>query len=86
MHDDDERLALRLLQALYDLGRTDTPATPGALCAWLEVPEERVRALLQRLDAQELVDEARCRLSMKGLVLAVSMDGAQKLARQSHAA
>ncbi|MBW2719101.1 MAG: hypothetical protein JRD94_11295 [Deltaproteobacteria bacterium] len=37
-------------------------------------------------DAQGLVDEARCRLTMQGLVLAVSLHGAQRLAPLSAAA
>jgi hypothetical protein len=86
MAQDDEKLAWRLLVALFELARADIAATPRALGAWLDVPETRVQELLVRLDAQGLVDEARCRLSMKGLVLAVTMDGAQKLDRQSAAA
>jgi Mn-dependent DtxR family transcriptional regulator len=86
MHENEEKLAWRLLETLYELGRGDIPATPERLCSWLDVPETRVQALLERLDAQGLVDRDRCRLSMKGLVLAVSMHGAQKLARQSTAA
>ena len=86
MHENEEKLAWRLLETLYELGRGDIPATPERLGTWLDVPDTRVQALLERLDAQGLVDRDRCRLSMKGLVLAVSMHGAQKLARQSAAA
>ena len=86
MHDDEEKLAWRLLETLYELGRADIPATAEVLAAWLDVPETCVQALLRRLDAQGLVDGSRCRLSMQGLVLAVSMHGAQKLSRQSAAA
>ena len=86
MHDDEEKLAWRLLETLYELGRADIPATPEVLTTWLDVPETRVQALLRRLDTQGLVDGSRCRLSMQGLVLAVSMHGAQKLSRQSAAA
>ena len=59
---------------------------PEVLATWLDVPETRVQQLLARLDAQGLVDGARCRLSMQGLVLAVSLHGAQKLSTQSVAA
>ena len=86
MKNDDEKLGLRLLEALYLLGRSDMPATPAALAHWLDVPETGVQLLLARLDAQGLVNRDRCRLSMKGLVLAVSMHGAQKLASHSAAA
>ena len=86
MHNDEEKLAWRLLASLYELGRGDIPATPEVLTTWLDVPETHVQDLLQRLDAQGLVDESRCRLSMRGLVLAVSMDGAQKLSLQCRAA
>jgi Mn-dependent DtxR family transcriptional regulator len=86
MHDDEERLAWRLLETLYELGRGDIAATPQVLSTWLDVPETCVQALLERLDAQGLVDARRCRLSMKGLVLALSMHGAQKLSQQSAAA
>ncbi len=86
MQNDQEKLAWRLLETLYELGRADLAATPELLTTWLDVPEPHVQALLHRLDSQGLVDESRCRLSMRGLVLAVSMHGAQKLSRQSLAA
>ena len=86
MQNDEEKLAWRLLATLYELGRADIAATPEVLADWLDVPATRVQELLVRLDAQGLLDASRCRLSMRGLVLAVSMDGAQKLARQSAAA
>jgi Mn-dependent DtxR family transcriptional regulator len=86
MQNDEEKLAWRLLQTLYELGRADIEANPELLADWLDVPVAHVQELLRRLDAQGLVDEARCRLSMRGLVLAVSMHGAQKLTKQSRAA
>jgi len=76
MEKNDENEGLRLLETLYELGRADIPASVQALVTWLDVPAPRVQELLIRLDAQGLVDQARCRLSMKGLVLAVSMHGA----------
>jgi Mn-dependent DtxR family transcriptional regulator len=82
----DEKLGWRLLETLYELGRADIDADTEALATWLDVPETHVQELLARLDAQGLVDGTRCRLSMQGLVLAVSMHGAQKLSRQSFAA
>jgi len=86
MERNDENEGLRLLETLYELGRADIPASVEVLVTWLDVPASRVQELLTGLDAQGLVDQARCRLSMKGLVLAVSMHGAQKLARHSLAA
>ena len=86
MMENDEKLAWQLLLTLYEVGRADIAATPEVLATWLDVPETRVQELIARLDDQGLVDETRCRLSMQGLVLAVSMDGAQKLARHSNAA
>lgn len=86
MEEDQEKLAWQLLEALFELGRADIAATPEALADWLDVPQTRVQSLLPRLDAQGLVDSQRCRLSMKGLVLALSMHGAHKLYRQSAAA
>ncbi len=86
MRQDEEKLAWRLLETLFALGRADIAATPEVTASWLDVPETHVQALLRQLDDQGLVDADRCRLSMKGLVLAVSMHGAQKLARQSAAA
>ena len=82
----DEKLALQLLATLYELARADIQATSDVLATWLDVPETRVQALLPALDAQGLVDGPRCRLTMRGLVLAVSLHGAQKLANQSVAA
>lgn len=86
MHEDPEKLGWKLLEALYELGRGDVDATPASLASWLGVPASCVQDLLRRLDAQGLVDADRCRLSMQGLVLAVSYDGAQKLARHVAAA
>jgi len=86
MDKDDEKLAWRLLEAMYQMGRADLGPTPETLGTWLNAPGARVQELLARLDAQGLVDQARCRLTMSGLVLAVSMDGACKLARHLAAA
>ena len=86
MSNHDEKLGWRLLETLYELGRADIDADTEALATWLDVPETHVQELLGRLDAQGLVDGARCRLSMQGLVLAVSLHGAQKLSTQSWAA
>jgi DNA-binding IclR family transcriptional regulator len=83
---DDETLGWRLLEALYELGRADRDATPAVLSTWVDAEEADVRRILTGLEAQGLVDAGRCRLSMQGLVLAVSIHGAQKLARQSNAA
>ena len=86
MQNTNEKLAWRLRETLYEVGRADIPATREVLARWLDVPETRVQELLAQLDAQGLVDAERCRLSMRGLVLAVSMHGAQKLARHRSAA
>jgi len=86
MQNNQEKLGWRLLETLYEVGRADIQATPEVLATWLDVPETRVQQLLARLDVQGLVDGARCRLSMQGLVLAVSLHGAQKLSTQSVAA
>jgi Mn-dependent DtxR family transcriptional regulator len=86
MQKDQEKMAFRLLETLYELGHADIEATAEVLATWLDRPEAAVQEMLCRLDAQGLVDGPRCRLSMKGLVLAVSMHGAQKLSRQSQAA
>ena len=86
MENNEEKLGWRLLEMLYEAGRADTHPTPKLLSTWLDVPETRVQELLTRLDAQGLVDASRCRLSMQGLVLAVSLHGAQKLAMHSVAA
>ena len=86
MEKDEEKLGWRLLETLYEVGRADIQATPEVLATWLDVPECRVQDLLAGLDGQGLVDATRCRLSMKGLVLAVSLHGAQKLSMQSVAA
>jgi len=86
MQNNEEKLGWRLLETLYEVGRSDIQATPEVLATWLDIPETRVQGLLAGLDAQGLVDGPRCRLSMQGLVLAVSLHGAQKLATQSAAA
>ena len=86
MKQDTEKLGWELLQALYELGRADQHATPHGLGTWLGVRPPDVQDLLRRLDTEGLVDAERCRLTMQGLVLAVSMHGAQKLARLLNAA
>jgi Mn-dependent DtxR family transcriptional regulator len=86
MANHQEKQAWRLLETLYELGRADIAASPEVLATWLDAPETRVQELIAALDAQGLVDQERCRLTMQGLVLAVSMHGAQKLSRQSFAA
>ena len=86
MENNEEKLGWRLLETLYEAGRADTHPTPKLLSTWVDVPETRVQELLTRLDAQGLVDASRCRLSMQGLVLAVSLHGAQKLTIQPIAA
>ena len=86
MQNNEEKLGWRLLETLYDVGRADIQASPEVLATWLDVPETHVQALLVGLDAQGLVDGPRCRLTMQGLVLAVSLHGAQKLSPLSAAA
>ena len=86
MQNINEKQAWRLLETLYEVGKADIAATPGVLATWLDVPESHVQQLLVALDAQGLVDGPRCRLSMQGLVLAVSLHGAQKLSLHSAAA
>jgi len=86
MQNSEEKLGWRLLETLYEVGRADIQATPEVLATWLDVPETHVQGLLEGLDAQGLVDGPRCRLSMQGLVLAVSLHGAKKLSTQSAAA
>ncbi len=86
MQINEEKLGWQLLETLYEVGRADIQATPAVLATWLDVPGTHVQELLAGLDAQGLVDGPRCRLSMQGLVLAVSLHGAQKLANQSAAA
>ncbi len=83
MKDNDERLGLSVLEALYELAQADIPATPKALADWLNAPEPQLRDLLTRLDAQGLVDAERTRLTRKGLVLALSTAGSTKLARRA---
>jgi Mn-dependent DtxR family transcriptional regulator len=83
MKHEDEQLALCLLEALYDLARANIPATPEMLAEWMEAPESKVQGLLTRLDAQALVDAPHCRLTMQGLVLALSIAGTRKLAKHA---
>ena len=83
MENKDEQLGFLLLEALYDQARADTPATPSRVAAWLDVSLPKVMELLARLDRQGLVDAKRCRLTMKGLVLALSMAGSRKVARKA---
>lgn len=81
-----EDRALRLLHALYELAENDVGASPERLCRRLELPLRQVERLLSALDRQGLVDRERCRLTMKGLVLAVSMAGRGRLAALEAAA
>ncbi|MEM9728620.1 MAG: hypothetical protein AAF997_08550 [Myxococcota bacterium] len=79
----DEQRALLLLEILYELGRGDVPATPATLAEWTDLPEAAVRDLMPRLDAQGLVDLGTCRLTMQGLVLAVTLAGSRKVAKDA---
>ncbi|MDH3729072.1 MAG: hypothetical protein OER77_16195 [Myxococcales bacterium] len=81
--DNDEQLGLAVLQVLYDFARADIPATPEALADWLDTPKPQLGDLLTRLDAQGLIDANRTRLTMKGLVLALSMAGTTKQAKRA---
>jgi len=83
MKDNDKQLGLSLLQTLYELARADIPATPKVLADWLGAPEPQLQDLLTRLDAQGLADAQSCRLTMKGLVLALTLAGTTKLAKQA---
>ncbi len=83
MKQEDEQLGLSLLETLYELARADIPATLDVLAEWLDAPEPQVQDLLTRLDAQGLVDAPHCRLTMQGLVLALTTAGSRKLAKHA---
>ena len=83
MEQREEQRALLLLETLYELARGDVPACASTLAEWSGVDEPEVLTLLERLDAQELVDASACRLTMRGLVLAVSLAGSRKVARDA---
>lgn len=83
MKDDEEQLGLSLLETLYELARADIPATYEVLTEWLGAPRPQLQDLLTRLEAQGLADAQRCRLTMRGLVLAVTLAGTAKLAKQA---
>jgi DNA-binding IclR family transcriptional regulator len=83
MNDNNERLGLSVLAALFELARADIPANPKTLADCLGAPEPQLRDLLAGLDAQGLVDADRTRLTMKGLVLALSTAGTFKLAQRA---
>ena len=83
MENTDEQLGFLLLETLYDQARADVPATPSSVAPWLDVSLPKVMELLTRLDRQGLIDAKRCRLTMKGLVLAVSMAGSRKVAQNA---
>ncbi|MEM7434923.1 MAG: hypothetical protein AAF436_07210 [Myxococcota bacterium] len=80
---EEEETGLRLLETLYELARGDIAASPKVLTEWVGGDERELRVLLTRLDAQGLVDAETCRLTMRGLVLAVSMAGSRKVARDA---
>ncbi len=83
MKQENEQLGRSLLETLYELARADIPATLDVLAEWLDAPEPQLRGLLTRLDAHGLVDAERCRLTMKGLVLALTTAGSRKLAKHA---
>ncbi|MGB5810344.1 MAG: hypothetical protein WBG86_07435 [Polyangiales bacterium] len=83
MNDEHEQRALSLLETLYDLGRADIPATVSTLGEWLDTDEALITDLLARLESQHLVDAARCRLTMQGLVVAATHAGSGKLAKHA---
>ena len=86
MQNTHEKQAWRLLWALYELARGDRGATPANLTDSLGVSEREIDDLLKRLEGQGLVDADGCRLTMQGLVLAVSIGGRQRSAPIQQAA
>ena len=83
MKSNEEQRALGLLETLYELARGDIHATPEILADWTGLEPADVSTLLDRLDAQALVDRNTCRLTMTGLVLAVSRAGSRKVAKHA---
>ncbi|MEM7138799.1 MAG: hypothetical protein AAF500_19640 [Myxococcota bacterium] len=80
---EEEETGLRVLETLYELARGDIAASPTILSEWVGGDERALHDLLARLDAQGLVDADTCRLTMRGLVLAVSLAGSRKVARDA---
>lgn len=79
----DEQRALVLLEALYDLARADIHADRATLAEWSGLDRTEVDVLLRALDAQQLARTEPCRLTMAGLVLAVSRCGSRKVAKDA---
>lgn len=68
-----ENLSFVLLETLFRMGQAAEPADPWGLSRTLAVPLEEVARHLRSLEQDGLVDAARARLTMRGLVLAVSL-------------
>lgn len=65
-------IQLAILVRLFHLGRADRPASLARLARDLGVPHDQVAVELAHLDAQQLVDQTRVRLTMSGLCVAAS--------------
>ncbi len=62
-----------VLRALYELARDDRRAHIANVARLLRMNCREVDAALQRLEATNLVDATRVRLTMSGLVVAVGL-------------
>ena len=67
-----QRNDLTALQALYCMAARDQAADQGKLGRALGLSRSDTARMLDELDRQGLVDAARVRLTMSGLVLAVA--------------
>ncbi len=83
MKAEEHERGMHLLETLYELASADLPASPSNLAESLGIASSELTPLLRRLDAEGLVDAKRCRLTMSGLVLAVSRAGSSKVSRRA---
>ena len=72
----------QLLRALWRLAKDDEQADLGIVAELIGVSCVETDELLQALDRDGLVDAERCRLTMSGLVCAVSAES--RSARSQH--
>ncbi len=67
-----------VLRALYELARDDRRAHIASVARLLRISCREVDAALQRLEATNLVDATRVRLTMSGLVVAAGLPQLRK--------
>lgn len=69
----NQDLLFSVLFSIFDLAREDRPAHVGNVANRLGADRRDVVAALKHLERRDLVDAARCRLTMRGILVATAL-------------